>query len=91
MVTWTCRYEGEDETETLTFARKLKVPIDVKDEWEVDDHYASLTGEAFVMALPDSVDMDMTDWAAETMEVVSVKIGPPIDVTAPVFERTPLW
>jgi hypothetical protein len=78
---WHCRYLAPTDdgitdsvVRTLTFARKVRVP----DGWtgdQLDDHYVSETSEAFVMALPDDVRMEHTDWACETMEVTKVVIG----------------
>jgi hypothetical protein len=71
---WTCKYFIGADTHRLTFDRDVRVPTGW-DGWRVDDYYAGLTGEAFVMALPESVTIHDTDKAVETMEVVSVTIG----------------
>jgi hypothetical protein len=72
---WYCSYDTGEVGATLSFALDVRVP-DGTDQWKVDDHYAGLTGEAFVTALPDCVPMDVTAWAVETMEVERVDIGP---------------
>ena len=80
-VTWTFTYltwDNEND-QTLSFTRDVKVP-DGANKWEVDDRYVGMTGEAFVMALPDTVPMDSTTYAAETCELEDVTIGP-ISVT----------
>lgn len=77
-VTWTCSYDGgrsEEDPASLSFSLTLRVPDDATPD-EVDERYAGQTGEAFALALPDSVPMDATTWACESMEVESVKIGP---------------
>lgn len=86
-VTWTCSYDGQPFDEvgppaSLSFDLTVRVPDDATPA-EVDEHYAGDTGEAFVLALPESVPMDLTDHACLTMEVESVKIGPPIVDPAP--------
>jgi len=86
---WHCRYmapdaDGDDRSiHTLTFARKVRVP----DGWtgdQVDTHYLDVAGEAFALALPDSVPMEFTSWACETMEVTKVVIGDLVLDEAPV-------
>jgi hypothetical protein len=91
-VTWTCTYNtpGEDPSgpaSEVSFTREVRVPDDATPD-EVDEHWASITGEAFVLALPDTVPMDHTDMAADTMDVAKVTIGPivtadPVTVAAP--------
>jgi len=44
-------------------------------EWQVDDEYTTLTGGAFLDALPDSVPPNMTEYACTTMNVERVAIG----------------
>ncbi len=88
-VTWKCTYTvpGEDVSgppSELSFTLNVKVPDDASPD-EVDNHWAGLTGEAFVLALPDTVSMDYTDLAADSMDVASVTIGAtiPEPTTAP--------
>lgn len=79
-VTWTCSYDGQPfvgPPSSLSFELTVRVPDDATPD-EVDEHYAGNTGEAFALALPESVPMALTDHACLTMEVESVKIGPPI-------------
>lgn len=73
-VTWHCEYEANGELDELEFTLNVKVP-DGWDGQQVDEAYIDLTGEAFVMALPDCVDMDDTSEALETMYVRKVVIG----------------
>jgi len=81
-VTWKCSYVTDNERagapEVLSFTLTVRVPDDATSD-EVDEHWAGLTGEAFVLALPDTVPMDATNIAAEFMEVESVTIGPIVD------------
>jgi hypothetical protein len=84
-VTWTCSYDGgrsEEDPSSLSFSLTVRVPDDATSD-EVDERYAGQTGEAFALALPDSVPMDATTWACETMEVESVKIGPLVVAEVP--------
>lgn len=91
---WHCTYDLPDETDggyELTFTLDVRVP-DGADPWKVDDRYAGVTGEAFVLALPDSVPMDYTGYAMETMEVERVDIGPIVpDATAPIVDQLDLF
>ena len=92
-VTWKCTYNVPVEDpagppESLSFTLDVKVPADATPD-EVNEHWAGLTGEAFVLALPDTVDMDHTTYAAETMDVESVTIGPVLDQPAPVLLDQP--
>lgn len=73
--TWHVKYSiGDGIDRTLSFTKSVRVP----DGWtwvQVDEHYAGLTGEAFVMALPDDVPIEGTDRAMFSMEVDRVVIG----------------
>jgi hypothetical protein len=94
-VTWQCTYDGGTptvigETSILSFSLTVRVPDDATPD-EVDEHYAGQAGEAFALALPDSVPMDATTWACETMEVESVKIGPPIVAEVPAVSEPSLF
>lgn len=53
---------------------ELEVPADATPS-EIQDFHADLIGEAFLMALPDDVDIDLTDMACETMEIEHMTIG----------------
>jgi hypothetical protein len=81
-VTWKCSYVTDNENagapEMLSFTLTVRVPDDATPD-EVDEHWAGLTGEAFVLALPDTVPMDATGFVLEMMEVESVTIGPIVD------------
>lgn len=82
-VTWHCSYydpteNGYSTQHELSFTLDVRVP----DGWgpdKVDEQYAGLTGEAFVLALPDDIPMNLTDHAAEFMEVERVVIGDLVD------------
>ena len=94
-VKWTCSYclpDSDDAgpPESLSFELTVRVPADATPS-EVDHHHAGVTGEAFVMALPDSVAIDDTTYACETMEVESVKIGQLVDTTPPVVPQVSLF
>ena len=73
---WHCRYTTgyDDEIRTITFARKVRVPYGWTGD-QVDRRYLDVAGEAFVLALPDDIPMEHTQWALETMEVTKVVIG----------------
>lgn len=74
-VTWRCTYlDPAGGVRDVSFTREVKVP----DGWtpaQVDELHAGLTGEAFVMALPDDIPMEDTVRALESMEVERVSIG----------------
>jgi hypothetical protein len=88
-VTWTCSYYGSRElaregmSSELSFTLQVNVPVDA-DVWELDEHYAEWTGEAFVMSLPDSVSMDDTSYACETFDVSKVDVGELVVLPLPV-------
>jgi hypothetical protein len=93
-VAWHCSYFWADEVtrhnETLSFTLDVRVPDGV-DPWKLDERYADVTGEAFVMALPERVPMDSTAEACKTMEVERIVIGERVDLPAPVEQdRLPL-
>lgn len=69
LVRWRATYfeHYEGEKRFLTFDRWLRVPDDATPA-QVDNRYAPITGEAFILALPDSVDMSSTDFAVETSD-----------------------
>ena len=68
----------------------MRVPDDATPD-EVDEHYAGQTGEAFALALPDSVPMALTEHACLTMEVESVKIGPLVEADTPPVSEPSLF
>lgn len=74
-VTWKCSYRALREDWLVSFACEVGVPDDLSDVWELDEQYADVVGEAFVMALPDSIPMDETEHAMVTMEVESITVG----------------
>jgi hypothetical protein len=80
LCTWTCHYAlpGDDEEcgppRVLRFDLEVRVPAGWTG-WDVDEEYGSLSGDAFVFALPDSVLLEWTDYACTTMEVHNVSIG----------------
>ena len=100
-VTWHCTYDtpygdgGDDDTHILSFTRQVRVPHGWH-EWQVDDEYTTLTGAAFIDALPDSVPPELTEYACTTMNVERVAIGSvvpepdrPLDaVTSSLFDVT---
>lgn len=95
-VTWHCDYVLPDDDEPAGPPRSLSFTLEVKvpDGWgadKVDEHYAGRTGEAFAMALPDSVPMNDTAYACESMEVIGVQIGNIVaDAPVPQTEQLPL-
>lgn len=86
-VTWHCSYsvptgKGYEQQHTLSFMLAVRVP----DGWgpdKVDERYASMTGEAFVLALPSEIPMEHTDVACERMEIDRVVIGDLVDQADP--------
>jgi hypothetical protein len=95
-VTWHCSYNAFGDNDNTASARTLQFTLNVKvpEHWgadRVESEYAGLTGEAFVMALPDDVSMDSTDYAVETMDVERITIGAIIDTTAPMEQPSLLY
>lgn len=85
LVRWRATYfaDYEGEKRFLSFDRWLRVPDDATPA-EVDEHYASVTGEAFFLALPDDVAMDRTDLAVETSDFTL----PTIDRKSSIVDET---
>lgn len=99
-VTWHATYQLEVEGDHLeiAFSLDVKVPAGWTGE-QVDDEYASLTGEAFTMALPDSYTYADIEWAIVTFRLLpNIEIGPivpdgpvgPTPVLPSLFESTAL-
>ena len=87
--TWTCSYSTPgDPSRRLTFTRDVRVPAGWTG-WDVDDEYADLTGEGFVMALPSDVAITDTGYALETMDVVDVRIGAVVATSDPESAEMP--
>ena len=75
----------------VSFSIVVQVPADATHA-EIDDHYIDLTGEQFVMALPDSVAIQDTDDAASTMWVDGITVGAIIpDATAQIEPQPSLF
>ena len=95
-VTVVCGYElrdldGVDWDENVRFTIEVGCPPDAS-TWEIDEQYADVVGEAFVMALPDSVPMKHTDHACSTMDVESITIGDVVpSLTEPVADHPSLF
>jgi hypothetical protein len=100
--TWNCAYSlpGDDEEDdccrpvrTLSFQFVARVPAGWTG-WDVDDEYAGRTGEAFALALPDTVPPEWTDYACIHMDVLGVAIGsivPDLDAAPPVDDHPSLF
>jgi hypothetical protein len=88
-VEFVCSYDVDPrsgEPARLSFTLELGIPTDAK-QIEIETEYAADIGDAFLMALPfDSVPIQLTDWACETMEVDKITIGP---VVAPIHQTVP--
>lgn len=59
----------------LSFDIEVAVPTGAT-TIELEYEYADIIGEQFVLALPDTVAMECTCWALESMEVVRIDVGP---------------
>lgn len=80
--TWHCRYMASGRLQNLTFALDVPVPAGWSGD-QVDEWYAELSGDAFLMALPSSVPIAETDNACWTMGVERVAIGAIVSAADP--------
>lgn len=75
-------YNVGSDVEHLMFDVEVGVPVGAT--WrEIEAEYAAVIGEAFVMALPETVDLDDTVVALETMEFDLIDVGAIIPDTDP--------